>query len=156
VEQNIQNVNILLTCADNRNDNKTSTLIDGGPSNCGRGSDLMACLVGLRSHSWSHRGSLVCTESLCINVGYQFFLQTFFFNTYDTVHIVLIHLLRVGWRNLFSAPDIQELRSIWVLVCHTIIILWLMWHRCYVCDQNICATQMQPYQTDRQTDRQTD
>ncbi len=30
VEQNIQNVNILLTCADNRNDDKTSTFMDGG------------------------------------------------------------------------------------------------------------------------------
>ena len=112
VEQNIRNVNILLTCADNRNDDKTSTLMDGGPSNRGQGSDLMACLVGLQSHSQSHRGSSVCTKSLCINVGYQFFLHTFFVNTYDTVHIVLIHSLCVGWRNLFSAPDIQELRSI--------------------------------------------
>jgi hypothetical protein len=31
VEQNIQNVNILLTCADNRNNNKTSTFMDGAP-----------------------------------------------------------------------------------------------------------------------------
>ena len=82
MEQNIQNVNILLTCADNRNDDKTSTLMDGGPSNCGQGSDLMACLVGLRSHLQSHWGhcltrtgpkyvgSLVCTESLHMNVGH--------------------------------------------------------------------------------------
>jgi hypothetical protein len=82
VEQNIRNVNILLTCADNRNNDKTSTFMDGGPSNRGRGSDLTACLVGLRSHSRSHRGrcstrmgpkyvgSLVCTESLRMNVGY--------------------------------------------------------------------------------------
>ncbi len=80
--QNIRNVNILLTCADNRNNDKTSTFMDGGPSNCGRGPDLMACLVGLQSHSQSHRGrcstrkgpkyvgSLVCTESLRMNVGY--------------------------------------------------------------------------------------
>jgi hypothetical protein len=67
-------VNILLTCANNRNDDKTSTFMDGGPPNRGRGSDLTACLVGLRSHSRLHRGrcltrtgpkyvgSLVCTE----------------------------------------------------------------------------------------------
>jgi hypothetical protein len=30
VEQNIRNVNILLTCADDRNNNKTSTFMDGG------------------------------------------------------------------------------------------------------------------------------
>jgi hypothetical protein len=82
VEQNIRNVNILLTCADNRNDDKTSTFMDGGLSNRGRGSDLTACLVGLRSHSQSHQGccstrtgpkyvgSSVCTESLHMNVGY--------------------------------------------------------------------------------------
>ena len=82
VEQNIWNVNILLTCADNRNDNETSTFMDGGPSNFRQGPDLMACLVGLRSHSQSHWGccwtrmgpkyvgSLVCTESLRMNVGY--------------------------------------------------------------------------------------
>ncbi len=104
VEQNIQNVNILLTCADNRNDDKTSTFMDGGPSNRGRGSDLTACLVGLRSHlplHWGccstrscpkYVGSSVCTESLYINVGYQFFLHTFFVITYDTVHIVLIKI----------------------------------------------------------------
>jgi hypothetical protein len=33
VEQNIRNVNILLTCADDRNDDKTSTLMDGGSGN---------------------------------------------------------------------------------------------------------------------------
>ncbi len=76
MEQNIHNVNILLTYAYNRNDDKTSTFMDGGPSNRGRGPDLTACLVGLRSHSRLHRGccstrtgpkyvgSLVCTESL--------------------------------------------------------------------------------------------
>jgi hypothetical protein len=75
-------VNILLTCADNRKDDKTSTFMDGGPSNRGRGPDLTACLVGLRSHSRLHWGrcstrtgpkyvgSLVCTESLRMNVGY--------------------------------------------------------------------------------------
>ncbi len=56
MEQNIRNVNILLTCADNRNDDKTSTFMDGGPSNCGQGPDLMACLVGLQSHLRLRRG----------------------------------------------------------------------------------------------------
>ncbi len=56
MEQNIRNVNIFLTCADNRNDDKTSTFMDGGPSNRGQGSDLTACLVGLRSHLQTHRG----------------------------------------------------------------------------------------------------
>ncbi len=83
MEQNIRNVHILLTCADNRNNDETSTFImDGGPSNRGRGPDLMACLVGLRSHSRSHWGrcltrtgpkyvgSSVCTESLRMNVDY--------------------------------------------------------------------------------------
>ncbi len=76
MEQNIHNVNILLTCAYNRNDNKTSTFMDGGPLNRGRGPALTACLVGLQSHSRLHRGrcltrtgpkyvgSSVCTESL--------------------------------------------------------------------------------------------
>ena len=76
MEQNIHNVNILLTSAYNRNDDKTSTFMDGGPSNCGRGPDLTACLVGLRYYSRLHRGrcltrtgpkyvgSLVSTESL--------------------------------------------------------------------------------------------
>jgi hypothetical protein len=101
----MQNVNILLTCADNRNDNKTSTFMDGGPSNRGRGPDLTACLVGLRSHSQSHRGrcwtrtgpkyvgSLVCTESLQMNVGYtNSFSIHFFVNTYNTVLTVLIKI----------------------------------------------------------------
>jgi hypothetical protein len=79
--------------------------MDGGPSNRGRGPDLTACLVGLRSHSWSHRGrcltrtglkyvgSSFCTESLRINVGYtNSFSICFFVNTYDTVHIVLIKI----------------------------------------------------------------
>ncbi len=105
MEQNIRNVNILLTCADNRNDDKTSTFMDGGPSNCGRGPDLTACLVGLQSHSRLRRGrcltrtcpkyvgSLVCTESLRMNVGYtNSFSICFFVNTYDTVHIVLIKI----------------------------------------------------------------
>ncbi len=106
VEQNIRNVNILLTCADDRNNGKTSTFImDGGPSNRGQGTDLTACLVGLRSHLRSHRGccstrmgpkyvgSSVCTESLRMNVGYtNSFLIRFFVNTYDTVHIVLIKI----------------------------------------------------------------
>ena len=103
MEQNIHNVNILLTCAYNRNDDKTSTFMDGGPSNRGRGPDLTACLVGLRSHSRLHRGrcstmtgpkyvgSSVCTESLRMYVGYtNSFSIHFFVNTYDTVHIVLI------------------------------------------------------------------
>jgi hypothetical protein len=54
----------------------------GRPSNHGRGPDLTACLVGLRSHSRLHWGrcstrtgpkyvgSLVCTESLRMYVGY--------------------------------------------------------------------------------------
>ncbi len=75
MEQNIWNVNILLTCADNKNDNETSTFMDGGPSNRGRGPDLTACLVGMRSHlrlRWGscltrtgpkYVGSLVCNES---------------------------------------------------------------------------------------------
>ncbi len=99
MEQNIRNVNILLTCADNRNDNETSTFMDGVPSNRGRGPDLTACLVGLRSHSQSHQGrcltrtvpkyvgSLVFTEFLLMNVGYtNSFSILFFVNTYDTVH----------------------------------------------------------------------
>ncbi len=71
-----------LTCADNRNDNEISTFMDGGPTNCGRRPDLTACLVGLRSYLRLHRGrcltrmgpkyvgSLVCTESLRMYVGY--------------------------------------------------------------------------------------
>ena len=82
VEQNIQSVTILLTYSDKRNDNKTLTFMDGGPSNRGWGPDLTACLVGLRSHSQLHWGccltrtgpkyvgSSFCTESLRINVGY--------------------------------------------------------------------------------------
>ncbi len=105
MEQNIRNVNILLKCADNRNKNETSTFMDGGPLNRGWGPDLMACLVGLRSHSrlhWSscstrtgpkYVGSLVCTESLRMNVGYtNSFSTRFFVNTYDTVRIVLIKI----------------------------------------------------------------
>ncbi len=99
-------MNILLTCADNRNNDKTSTFMDGGPSNRGRGPGLTACLVGLRSHSRSHRGrcstrtgpkyvgSLVCTESLCIYVGYtNSFSIRFFVNTYDTVYSA--HILNI-------------------------------------------------------------
>ncbi len=105
MEQNIHNVNFLLTCADSRNNDETSTFMDGGASNCGRGPDLTACLVGLRSHSRSHWGScstrtgpkyvgsLVCTESLRVYVGYtNSFSIRFFVNTYDTVHIVLINI----------------------------------------------------------------
>ncbi len=105
MEQNIQSVNILLIYSDNRNDNKTLTFMDGGPSNCRWGSDLTACLVGLWSHSQLHRGCcstrtgpkdvgfLFCTESLRINVGYtNSFSICFFVNNYDTVHIVLIKL----------------------------------------------------------------
>ncbi len=105
MEQNIQNVNILLTNSDNRNDNKTLTFMDGGPSNCGQGPDSTACLVGLRSHSQSHWGrcstrtgpkyvgSSFCTESLSMNVGYiNSFSVCFFVNTYDTVHILLIKI----------------------------------------------------------------
>ncbi len=98
-------MNILLTCADNRNDDKTSTFMDGGPSNGGRGPDLTACLVGLQSHLQSHLGHcltrmdpkyvgcLFCTESLGVNVGYtNFFSKWFFVNTNNTVHIVLIKI----------------------------------------------------------------
>ncbi len=104
MEKNIHNVNILLTCADNRNDDETSTFMDGGPSNRGRGPDLTACLVGLQSHSRSHRGrcstrtgpkyvgSSVCTESLHMYVGYTNSSIRFFVNTYDNVHIVLIKI----------------------------------------------------------------
>ncbi len=105
MEQNIWNVNILLTCADNRNEDKTSTFMNGGPSNRGRGPDSTACLVGLWSHSRSHWGrcstrtgpkyvgSSICTESLRINVGYtNSFSIRFFVNNYDTVHIVLIKI----------------------------------------------------------------
>ncbi len=87
------------------NDDETSTFMDGGPSNRGRGPDLMACLVGLRSHLQLHRGrcltrtgpkhvgSSVCTESLHMYVGYtSSFSICFFVNTYDTVHIVLIKI----------------------------------------------------------------
>ncbi len=76
-----------------------------GPSNCGRGPDLTACLVGLQSHSQLRQGccltrtgpkyvgSLVYTESLGMNVGYtNSFSKCFFVNTYDTVHIVLIKI----------------------------------------------------------------
>ncbi len=93
-------MNILLTCADNRNDDKALTFMDGGPSNCGWGPDLMACLMGLRSHSRLHRGRCltrtgpkyigysVCTESIRMYVGYtNSFSIRFFVNTYDTVHI---------------------------------------------------------------------
>ncbi len=98
-------MNTLLTCADNRNDDETSTFMDGGPLNRGRGPDLTACLVGLRSHSqlhWGHCststgpkyvGSLVCTKSLRMNVGYaNSFSLRFFVNTYGTVQIVLIKI----------------------------------------------------------------
>ncbi len=105
MEQIIRNVNILLTCSDNRNDDKTSTFMDGGPSNRGQGPDLTACLVGLRPHSQSHWGrcstrtgpmyvgSLVSTKSSRMYVGYtnSFFIR-FFVNTYNTVHIVLIKI----------------------------------------------------------------
>ncbi len=77
----------------------------GTPSNHGRGPDLTACLVGLRSHSRSHWGrcstrtgpkyvrSSVCTESLRMYVGYtNSFSVRFFVNTYDTVHILLIKI----------------------------------------------------------------
>ncbi len=105
MEQNIQSVNILLTYFDNRNDDKTLTFMDGGASNHGRGPDLTACLVGLRSYSRLHWGpcstrtgpkyvgSSFCTESLRINVGYTNSFSIFFFvNTCDTVHIVLIKI----------------------------------------------------------------
>ncbi len=108
MEQNIWNVNIFLTCADDRNDDETSTFMDGEggtPSNRGRGPDLMACLVGLQSHLQSHwgccltrmgpkyLGSLVCTESLRMYVGYtNSFSIRLFVDTYDTVHIVLIKI----------------------------------------------------------------
>ncbi len=105
VDQNIQSVNILITYSDNRNDDKTSTFMDGGPSNRGRGPDLTACLVGLRAYLQSHWGrcstrtgpkyvgSSFWTESLCINVGYtNSFSICFSVNTYDTVHIVLIKI----------------------------------------------------------------
>ncbi len=98
-------MNILLTYSDNRIDDKTLTFMDGGPSNRGQGPDLTACLVGLRSPSrlhWGHCstrmgpkyvGSLFCTESLRINVGYtNSFSICFFVDTYDTVHIVLIKI----------------------------------------------------------------
>ncbi len=65
----------------------------------------MACLVGLQSHSRLRQGrcltrmgpkyvgSLVCTESLRMNVGYtNSFSKCFFVNTYDTVHMVLIKI----------------------------------------------------------------
>ncbi len=94
-----------VTCADNRNEDKTSIFMDGGPSNCGWGPDLMACLVGLQSHLGLHRGrcltrtgpkyvgSLVCTESLRMNVGStNSFSICFFVNTYNTVHLVLIKI----------------------------------------------------------------
>jgi hypothetical protein len=77
----------------------------GTPSNRGRGPDLMACLVELWSHSRLHWGccstrmgpkyvgSLVCTESLRMYVGYtNSFSIRFFANAYDTVHIVLIKI----------------------------------------------------------------
>ena len=105
MEQNIQSVNILITYSDNRNNDKILTFMDGVPLNRGRGPDLTACLVGLRSHSGLHRGrcstrtgpkyvgSSFCTEPLRINVGYtNSFSICFFANTYDTVHIVLIKI----------------------------------------------------------------
>ena len=106
VEQNIQNVNILLTNSDNRNDNKTLTFMDGGPSNCRRGPDLTACLVGLRSQR-SHIGVIarqgrvlsmqdlqfVLSPYICMQVIYtNSFSICFFVNTYDTVHILLIKI----------------------------------------------------------------
>ncbi len=57
--QNIQSVNILITYSDNRNDDKTLTFMDGGPLNRGRGPDLTACLVGLRSYLQTHRAGLL-------------------------------------------------------------------------------------------------
>jgi hypothetical protein len=62
----------------------------GMPLNRGRGPDLMACLVGLRSHLQSHWGycstktgpkyvgSSVCTESLRMYVGYTNSFPIFF------------------------------------------------------------------------------
>ncbi len=77
----------------------------GTPSNCGQGPDSTACLVGLRFHLQLHWGrcltrtgpkyvgSSVCTESLCMFVGYtNSFSIRFFVNTYDTVHIVLMKI----------------------------------------------------------------
>ncbi len=77
----------------------------GTPSNHGRGPDLTACLVGLRSHLQSrwgrcltrmgpkYVGSSICTESLRMYVGYtNSFSIHFFANTYDTVHMVLIKI----------------------------------------------------------------
>ena len=78
---------------------------EGTPSNPGQGPDSMACLVGLWSHLRSHWGrcltrmgpkdvgSLVCTESLRMNVGYtNSFSIRFFVNTYNTIHIILIKI----------------------------------------------------------------
>ena len=51
-------------------------------------------------------GSLFCTESLCINVGYtNSFSKCFFVNTYDTVHIILIkiHILFTIAYNTYGA-----------------------------------------------------
>jgi hypothetical protein len=111
VEQNIHNVNILLTCAYNRNDAETSTLrLHWGRCSTRTGPKYVGSLVcteslGLRSHSRSHRGccstktgpkyvgSSVCTESLRMYVGYtNSFSIRFFVNTYNTVHIILIKI----------------------------------------------------------------
>ena len=75
MEQNIQSVNILITYSDNRKDDK---------SHRGRCSTRTGP---------KYVGSLVCTESLRMYVGYtNFFSIRFFVNTYDTVLIVLIKI----------------------------------------------------------------
>jgi hypothetical protein len=99
----------------------------GTPSNCGQGLDLMACLVGLWSHSRSHWGhcstrtgpkyvgSLVCTESLCMYVGYtNSFSIHFFVNTYDTVHIIFIKIhivFTIAYNTYWACRGIFFLRA---------------------------------------------
>ncbi len=59
VEQNIQNVNILLTCADDRNDNETSTFMDGGRGNA----------IKLRAGAWLNGLSGGIAAPLAIALG---------------------------------------------------------------------------------------
>ncbi len=89
----------------------------------------MACLVGLRSHSQSHRGccstrtdpkyvgSSVFTESLRMKVGYtNSFSIRFFVNTYDTVHIIyrFLHTYFFSCTEVLSMQDLRFVLSPYV------------------------------------------
>ena len=87
---------------------------------------MLTCVI-LNLHRWGrcstrtgpkYVGSLFCTESLHINVGYtNSFSICFFVNTYDTVHIVLIkiHIVFTIAYNTYGACGeffFSEIRSL--------------------------------------------